>query len=86
MYAYQQTPTNQTIPVDVPPLIDPSILQAARQAYRLFTETNYDAERRPTGVVVSRYTYKGKTIFATRPILLPEEYFVPINQIEASMY
>jgi hypothetical protein len=86
VYAYQQTPTNQTIPLDVPPLIDPSILQAARQAYRLFIETNSNPERLPTGVVVSRYTYKGKWVFSLRPILLPEEYFVPLNQIEASMY
>ncbi len=86
MYALKQIPENHTNPIDLPALIDPTLLRAARQIYRFYTEVTPNLDRYPSGVVINRLTYRGKLVFSNQPILLPEEYFVPVNQIESEMY
>ncbi|MCA1994342.1 MAG: hypothetical protein LDL41_20180 [Coleofasciculus sp. S288] len=72
--------------IDVPMLLDPSLLRAARQIYRTYYEVHPDHTQRPSGVAIDRYTFRGKLIFRSRPILLPRECFVPFSQLEAEIY
>jgi len=68
-------------------LTDPSVLRAARQIYRTYYEVHPDKiQQRPLGVAIDRFTHRGKLIFTGKPALLPQECFVPINQIESEMY
>lgn len=69
-----------------PSLIDPALLRAARQIYRQFYEAHPDVTDRPVGVAVNRYNYRGKLIFGKRPILLPQEFFIPFEQLQAELY
>lgn len=73
-------------PLDFSALLDPSILQAARQIYRTYYEVHPDLAQKPIGVAIDRYTHRGKLIFGHRAILLPQECFVPLNQIESELY
>lgn len=75
---------NQIEPMDFSALLDPSLLQAARQIYRTFYEVHPEQER-PLGVAIDRFTHRGKLIFTGKPVLLPQECFVPLNQIELEM-
>jgi hypothetical protein len=63
-------------------LLDPSLLQAARSIYRTYYEVHPDELQRPIGVALDRLNLRGKLIFGAKPILLPRECFVPLNQIE----
>ncbi|MBD1839721.1 hypothetical protein H6F78_13150 [Coleofasciculus sp. FACHB-64] len=86
VYASQQRLENRTERIDIPVLLDPSIVRAARQIYRTYSEVHPDRMQRPLGVAIDRYTYRGKLIFAGKPILLPQECFVPFSQIESEIY
>lgn len=66
-------------------LLDPSILQAARHIYRTYYEVHPEQVQRPTGVAIDRYSYRGKLIFGPKPVLLPKECFIPMNQIESGL-
>lgn len=72
--------------MDFSALLDPSLLQAARQIYRTYFEVHPDKVQRPIGVAIDRYSYRGKLIFGNKPILLPQECFVPLNQIESELH
>ncbi|NJO39745.1 MAG: hypothetical protein HC769_26755 [Cyanobacteria bacterium CRU_2_1] len=67
-------------------LLDPAILQTARQIYRTYYEVHPDQVRRPIGVAIDRYTHRGKLIFGEKPILLPQECFIPLSQIELGLH
>ncbi len=69
-----------------PNLLDPSLLQAARHLYRSFYEANPDVVQRPSGVALNRYNHRGKLIFGRKPILLPQECFIPFEQVQAELY
>lgn len=95
MYTSQQSPPRASVDtrvnsrpehVDFSALLDPSLLQAARYIYRTYYEVHPDQVQRPLGVALDRYTHRGKLIFAGKPILLPQECFVPVNQIETDLY
>ncbi len=77
---------NYTERMDLPILLDPAVLRAARQIYRTYYEVHPDYIQRPSGVAIDRYTYRGKLIFRKKPILLPQECFVPFSQLEAEIY
>lgn len=66
-------------------LLDPALLQAARSIYRTYYEVHPDEVQRPIGIAIDRFTLRGKLIFGNRPILLPQECFVPLNQIEPAL-
>lgn len=67
-------------------LLDPSVLRAAQQIYRTYCEVHPNLAQDPYGVAIDRYTHRGKLIFRSRPILLPQECFVPFSQLEAEIY
>jgi len=91
---YTQNSSGSGLPVDssttdsmsFSALLDPGLLQSARNIYRTFYEVHPEEVRRPIGLAIDRYTHRGKLIFGTKPVLLPQECFVPLNQIEADLY
>jgi hypothetical protein len=73
-------------PVGYSSLLDPGLLQSARDIYRSYYEVHPDETRRPIGLAIDRYTHRGKLIFGVKPVLLPQECFIPLDQIEADLY
>lgn len=67
-------------------LPDPALLQAARQIYRTYHQAYPKLVGRPAGVAIHRQTLRGKVIFTSNPILLPQECFVPFSQIESELH
>ena len=62
--------------------LDPTIIQAARKVYATYLSIYSKFNKQPFGVVMNKKTFRGQLIFRNHPILLPEEYFIPINHIE----
>lgn len=77
--------TRQIEPMDLSALLDPAILQSARHIYRTYYEVHPDEVQRPIGVAIDRVTLRGKLLFS-KPILLPQECFVPLGQIESELH
>jgi hypothetical protein len=77
--------TSPVEPMDFSALLDPTILQTARQIYRTYYEVHPEEIQRPIGVAIDRSTHRGKLIFTGKPVLLPRECFVPLNQIESGL-
>lgn len=65
-------------------LLDPALLIAAKDLYSFYCQINPDRERRrqPIGVAINKLNYRGKLIFGSYPILLPEEHFISAEQLE----
>ena len=66
--------------------LDPKLIQAAKIIYRTYYDSRSHIERKPLGVALNKETFKGQLIFGERPILLPGECFININQMEAEVY
>ena len=62
------------------------LLRAARAIYEAYCVIMVDRAWRPYGIVVNRHTFRGRPIFQDRVILLPDERFISIRQIELQMY
>ena len=86
VYTSQQRIENRADRIEIPVLLDPALLRAARQIYRTYQEVHPERIQRPLGVAINRSTYRGKLIFSGKPILLPQESFVPFSQIETEIY
>jgi hypothetical protein len=65
---------------------DPSLIKAARNIYRNYCNLNFSMEKQPKGIVINRDNHRGQLAFQTKPVLLPRECFIPIQQIEADAY
>ena len=65
---------------------DPSLIKAARNIYRNYCNLNIPTEHKPRGIVINRDSHRGQLSFNLKPILLPRECFIPIQQIEAEGY
>ena len=66
-------------------LLNPELLKAARHIYRTFYEVHPEVMQRPLGVAMGRLTHRGKLVFGDKPVLLPQECFVPFSQIEPDL-
>lgn len=86
MYALKQRPANYTNTTNQPALIDPNVIKAAAQIYYTYCEVHPEMAGQPSGVAINRVHHRGKVIFTNHPVLLPEECFVPLNQIESHVY
>lgn len=86
MYTSQQWQREYQERTELPTLLDPTLLRAARLIYRTYYEVHREMTQRPFGVAIDRYTHRGKLIFRDKPILLPQECFVPFSQLEAEIY
>ncbi|TAE60137.1 MAG: hypothetical protein EAZ87_06905 [Nostocales cyanobacterium] len=86
MYASLQGQENYTVPPTQTALVDPAVIRAAGQIYYTYCEVHPEIAGQPSGVAISRLTYRGKVIFTQHPVLLPQECFIPLQQIESYMY
>ena len=86
MYALRQGQVNFTTPKNQSPLIDPALIRAAGQIYYIHCEVHPEIAGKSSGVAINRVTHRGKVIFTNQPVLLPQECFVPLSQIESHMY
>lgn len=87
MYASSQRAKPSTDNVGIPKLLDPALLQAARRIFRIYQEVHPDFfERRPIGVAIHEVSQRGVLLFSRKPVLLPGERFVPLEQMEADIY
>ncbi|MEA5449514.1 hypothetical protein VB780_13095 [Leptolyngbya sp. CCNP1308] len=92
MYGLQQPPSSSPLPSQLPdvgPLpaaLNPALLKSARQIYRTYYEVHPEDVQRPIGIAISTKTHRGKLIFGDKPVLLPNECFVPISQIEPGLH
>jgi hypothetical protein len=86
VYAVRQPQTKFTSSKNQSPLIDPALIRAAGQIYFTYCEVHPEVAGQPSGVAINRINHRGKVIFTNQPVLLPEECFVPLNQIESYMY
>jgi hypothetical protein len=76
--------TNQDI--EIPFLLDPVLLRAAKRIYRTYFALHSKVTKRPLGVAIDQETHRGQLIFKNRAILLPGECFVSLKQLESEMY
>ena len=86
MYASRQRQRDFTEPANQTALVDPTIIKAAGQIYYTYCEVHPEIVGQASGVAISRVTYRGKVIFTQHPVLLPQECFIPLQQIESYMY
>jgi hypothetical protein len=86
VYALRQERVEYTNPKNQPALIDPAIIRAAGKIYHTYCEVHPEIIGQPSGVAIHRLNHRGKVIFTHSPVLLPEECFVPLNQIESYTY
>lgn len=92
MYGLQQPPSSSLPPAQrpevgpLPSALNPALLKSARQIYRTYYEVHPEDVQRPIGIAISTKTHRGKLIFGDRPVLLPNECFVPISQIEPGLH
>lgn len=77
---------NQGTFVEVPILLDPMVLRAARRIYRTYCIFHAKLTKRPFGVAIHQNSHRGQLIFSDKPILLPGECFIPLKQLEAEIY
>lgn len=66
-------------------LFDPELIKAARHIYRTFYEVHPEVMQRPIGVAIGRVSRRGKLVFGDKPVLLPQECFVPFSHIEPGL-
>jgi hypothetical protein len=89
-YVSQKQPKQSQKPVmddpDFDVLLDPGLIRSARIIYTTYYEVHPELVQRPLGVAIDRFTHRGKLIFSGKPVLLPQECFVPFSQIESDLY
>lgn len=66
--------------------LDPILIQSAKKIYRTYSNSRSQVERKPLGVALNKETLKGQLIFGERPILLPGECFIKMNQMEPEIH
>ena len=65
-------------------LCDPALLRAGQDIYNYYCQINpeLDKRRQPIGVAINKLSYRGKLIFSSYPILLPQECFISVDRLE----
>lgn len=72
--------------MEIPLLLDPILLRAARRIYRTYLAIHGQVNKSPLGVAIDKESRRGQLIFKNRAILLPGESFVSLKQLESEMY
>lgn len=60
-----------------------SVLRVAQEIYTSYCQT-HTRPQRPTGVAIDRDTHRGQLVFKGKPVLLPDECFIPFSEIEVT--
>jgi hypothetical protein len=65
-------------------MFDPALLRAGQDIYSFYCQINPDRDmrRQPIGIAMNTLSYRGKLIFSSYPILLPQECFISIDRLE----
>lgn len=66
--------------------LDPMVIRSARQIYETYYAVHPELTEPPLGVAINRISHRGKLIFTGKPVLLPQECFVPFGLIESAAY
>ena len=69
----------------IPDLLDPNLLKSAREIYQTYCRFRSKFTKSPVGVAINKNTHRGQLLFTPRPILLPWENFVPMEQIQSEV-
>jgi hypothetical protein len=72
--------------LEIPALLDPSVLRAARRIYRSYCAHHPVMTKEVKGVAIDPTTFRGQLVFKYKAILLPGERFVPIDLLESELY
>lgn len=75
--ANPQTPSHE---------LNADLIRVAKQIYHAYVEVHAQQMRRPLGVAINPSNYRSCLLFSGQPILLPGEYFIPFEQIEADLF
>jgi hypothetical protein len=83
-----EQPTAEIIPMSQSyRFVDPTLLTEAQDIYTVYCQVHPDRSlrRQPIGVVMNKHTRRGKLIFSSYPLLLPEECFVALHDLETEL-
>jgi len=69
---------------DAPHVLEPDLIRAARLSYYEYVAAMpaIGATDRPIGIAVNRISHRAKVVFRQKPLLLPQEYFVPAHLVD----
>ncbi|HEY9866247.1 MAG TPA: hypothetical protein V6D21_18900 [Candidatus Obscuribacterales bacterium] len=74
-------------PQTLSPQLNADLIRVAKQIYYAYVEVHAQRMRRPLGVAINPSNYRSCLLFSSgQPILLPGEYFIPFEQIEADLF
>lgn len=65
-----------------PRVPDARVMRSAQAIFYVFYQVHQRFPAPPTGVVINPHSHWGKLLFSTQPILLPREFFIPIDNLE----
>ena len=68
-----------------PVWLNSDLLRVARSIYQAYLKVHSRQMRRPSGVAIHPKSQRGLLIFSSRPILLPGECFIPLENIESEL-
>lgn len=85
VYASQPQPKSSWVSQSPQSGLEPDLLQAARRIYLAYLQVHARQMRRPSGVIIHPITYRGLLTFSARPILLPGERFIPLDNIDSEL-
>ena len=66
--------------------LDADLIRVAKHLYYAYVEVHAQRMRRPLGVAINPSNYRSCLLFSSQPILLPGEYFIPFERIEADLF
>ncbi|MEA5468342.1 MULTISPECIES: hypothetical protein [unclassified Spirulina] len=65
-----------------PPTPDRLVMRSAQAIFYVFYQVHQRFPSPPTGVAIDPQSHWGKLLFGPQPILLPREFFIPIDHLE----
>ncbi len=83
-YVYESSEAEVDTPQAAADPMTVKLVGAAQEVYTHYYQAHGENAVVPLGVVVDRKTLRGHLIFTGQPILLPQETFIPIEQISYS--
>lgn len=80
-YVYESNETEVYQPETAADSLAVKLLNTAQDIYSTYYHAHGENALVPLGVVVDRKTFRGQLIFTGQPILLPQESFIPLDQL-----
>lgn len=83
LVTYLPSQSEDSAPPDHSLTTSTSLLEVAREIYTSYSQ-NHPRPQKPWGVAVDRASHRGQLIFKGKPVLLPDEDFVPFSDLAES--